>query len=496
MIYTQENRAVSFIIGIIATLFFSSILAIFIIIIQGKQFTSDQGIVQTGVIRLNTVPNDVDVLVNDKPASKNGNVIANLALGINKITLSKIGYSLWEKDIDVKPDKVNDIFVQLFPDELNLEQFTSLNIDRIYLNNDLSKAIFTVTNSEIEREIGLWNLSLNRSIINISGENKPEKISFFTPEFLNLLKNNDYNIHNSNEHIAFEVFVEEKTEYYIQTTGTEIINVRELLGAQIDSLILKDNFIIAKKDGLIFSYSIQNKSKTIIALVDRDKSVDYCISENRIFFGNVDENIIGFTNISGNGMGEFATLAPIKKLICSENNNYINYISNESDLKFIKFDGGFEYQIASTSNIISTSRLGDRFILDSADGVERSIMKITNLNEIGNTVKPEIKKSEVSKDGKVYFTDSGNNIVSEISIVDESNPVLNNSYIISDSDGMNPKNILENEVIGGNSILRLAQDGRYLFIVLDSSLIKGDLSLEEGQSPTPNFNLYRIGLVE
>lgn len=500
MIYTPENRTTTFIVGLLITLFFAVILTTFLILIQGKQITPDQGIIQTGVIRVNSVPSNVEIFINDKPANRNGNVVANLSLGINTVRLEKEGYSNWEKAVDVRPNGVNDVFAQLFPNEFNLNQVINKNIHKLFINQDMSKAVFTVLNSEISEEIGLWERQLSSSLLNFNNSNQDEKITTFDNEFINLISSSDYDIEESNGYYLFKIY-SEKNAYYIYNKSDDLLEEISLfLGNSVDIIDLIGSNLVIMKNNILYSYNINNASQTIISLQESDDKFKYCISGNKVFFTR--NNKLNYFDLANNRNSVILTNDTVVNIYCSKNEKVINVVNDKGELVAIQYDLNQFIKVLPAQSfleIIQISNAGDKFLYKN-NGEQMSVAKIINFERLTQNAQAEVITYLIEDFDYKYvnFSDSSNNLVLVKSNVLNGQEI--NSFYISDIDGQNTNKVFESEALSLKFIPRLSQDGKRIFLIINSSIIDEESISEEASKdsvrPVDNINLYRIDLVQ
>lgn len=500
MIYTPENRTTTFIVGLLITLFFAVILSTFLILIQGKQITPDQGIIQTGVVRVNSVPSNVEIFINDQPANRNGNVVTNLNLGINKVRLEKEGYSKWEKDVDVRANQVNDIFAQLFPNEFNLNQVINKNINKLFINQDLSKVIFTVVDSKIPEEIGLWERQLSSSILNFNNSNQDEKIFSFDNDFKTLIANSDYTIEEANGYYLFSIYSDRNTYYIYNKSDLLLQEISEFIGNNVDRVDLVGGNLVIDKENILYTFNISNGTQTIISIQEEADRFEYCLSGNKVFFMRND--LLNYFDLATNKNLIIATKEPITKIYCSKNDKLINVINDKGELITIQYESNKVIKVLSSQSfkeIIQISNAGDKFLFRNQNE-KIGVTKIVNFERLNQDIKPEIITYEIdsSEFSRISFSDSSNNLVLVKSNQSESSVI--NSFYISDVDGQNVNKVFESEALNFQFIPRLSQDGKRIFLTINSSVIDQENILEQvstdNVNPDDNINLYRIDLVQ
>lgn len=138
---------------------------------KGKRLTSDGKLVDTGVIQIDSTPNDAKVFVDGKEKGKSDTNIENLRPGQYTIKLEKDRYQTWEKIIEVKKGLVTPLKISLFPSNPTL---TALTFDGVFgpkLSPDNKKVVYGVQSGD---KAGLWTLELaNRQFFS---DNDPEQL--------------------------------------------------------------------------------------------------------------------------------------------------------------------------------------------------------------------------------------------------------------------------------------------------------------------------------
>lgn len=103
------------------------------------------GIDRTGLIVINSIPTGAQVYLNDKLTSATNASIPYLDPGIYKVKIQKDGYSIWEKDIEIKADLAFEIKAVLFPTGPQISPLTLTGAANPTLSPDNSKIIYGVT---------------------------------------------------------------------------------------------------------------------------------------------------------------------------------------------------------------------------------------------------------------------------------------------------------------------------------------------------------------
>ncbi|MEO6729556.1 MAG: PEGA domain-containing protein, partial [Candidatus Dojkabacteria bacterium] len=125
-----RKRITTFIVTFLILIFFIAAAAIAIFLSQGRRFNGTEGVVQTSIINLNSLPEDVDVFINDKRVDRVDGRVENLDPGTVTLKVQKSGYTTWEKEVILQAGVVKDVNVQLFPENLELNALTQTNINK------------------------------------------------------------------------------------------------------------------------------------------------------------------------------------------------------------------------------------------------------------------------------------------------------------------------------------------------------------------------------
>ena len=115
-----------------------------IIITQGGSVT-DQGVsTNTGVLRLNVYPSNVDfqLYIDSDQVTNLVNKGANVEAGVHTIRIEADLFNSWEKRVNITKGIVTDVMARLYPIGLKMEQVTSTNIsEMIFSTNKMGNTI-------------------------------------------------------------------------------------------------------------------------------------------------------------------------------------------------------------------------------------------------------------------------------------------------------------------------------------------------------------------
>jgi len=169
-----------FLLGCVSTLIFVALVVVALIIARGNVLTTE-GILATGSIRFNVTPSgNYEVFLNEQGQKISNNSIASISPGNYELKITKTGYTSWQQSIVVHAGLVTDITVQLFPQELQLEQMSKTNIDKVFFSPTQHYVYYSITNYPLGTSVGIWKETLQQSNIPLI-EERPLKITNITP---------------------------------------------------------------------------------------------------------------------------------------------------------------------------------------------------------------------------------------------------------------------------------------------------------------------------
>lgn len=99
---------------------------------------------RTGLIVAASIPTGAQVYLNDRLTSATDTNIVYLDPGTYKIRIQKDGYSVWQKEIEVKPDLSTEIKALLFPTAPQISPLTLTGASNPVLSPDNTKIVFGV----------------------------------------------------------------------------------------------------------------------------------------------------------------------------------------------------------------------------------------------------------------------------------------------------------------------------------------------------------------
>jgi hypothetical protein len=208
--FKQKARKMLFI-GL-TTLIFISISIIALMAARGNTLTED-GFAKTGTIRATVDPSDnLMVFLNEQEKTMNNNTIANVLPGSYALRISKDGYSSWQQEVEIEAGVITDVNAKLFPLDLQLEQLTSSNVDKVFTSRFTSDVIYTVLETKVGSDIGIWKKPMQTSTLPLL-EQPLIKISNITERILESFQKHDYSIQESSD--SRKILLRAGSDYYI-----------------------------------------------------------------------------------------------------------------------------------------------------------------------------------------------------------------------------------------------------------------------------------------
>ncbi len=380
---------------------FISIVSIFAIFIaRGYNFTGNE-ITENGIINVESTPEDAKIYINGEEKGTSPKKI-ELVSGKYEIRLSKEGYIDWKKEIEIEPSIVTDIKLTLFPEELNLEQLTFTEIDKVFFSTDGSQAIYFVSQKPNK---GIWLNKLEKSIFEISSP-QAQKIAEFDSFPQECFANNNYEleISNDNKKSILTCKTENCNNFFIidlENADSKVTNLNNQIGFNPENINFSfnnANFLI-KDEEIIANYNISNKQLTLISR----KNNDYLPS-----------------------------ITPINESFLLIEKSYDNkgYTLQKitSDLQKTKIDLPEDINFDKSSEVYSSINNSDLFVLSTTQGAY--IININKIDSFKQFSQSPINTIQWSNDGESFLFKEKENLFSAIIKTDIEDNIRINLYTI------------------------------------------------------------------
>ncbi len=373
----SRKRLLNTIFTVVSTSALIIAIVVALIYSQGNTITPT-GLVGTGTIKINLSPRgDFMAYINgERKTVSSSDTIDNINEGEYLLRITQPEYSDWEQTVSVRAGLVSEVSVQLFPKELKFEQLSSTNINQVFFSPTKRFAYYTVTNSAIGSNQGIWRQTIVDSNIPLVSE-AATKISNLTNSIKNAAENDkltllpspDDNLLLVNNATANRFFLLETNRYNEPNTSTELKFDYPI--ASIDWL--NNNSLLVQTQNLLLDYNISRNTSTLIALESdaSDTTVPYSKSASSVVFiknGNL------FQYFEGRS-----------KEIVLENislpaNTSTVYASENNDTDFIIRADQTLYFLDSTNSLLTS--LGELEVVSIAPSNRRIIARNPDSDEL------------------------------------------------------------------------------------------------------------------
>ncbi len=469
---------------VLVVLFFITSLTLFLLLIQGKRITPTGEIIETGLIRVNSIPSNVTVLIDGERVSKSGNLIQNIPLGEVHIELTREGYTSWEKTIKVDSVRVKEIFAQLYPEDLNLNLVQAFEADQIKFSNNFSDIYYTILNSD-EVENGIWRQQLDQDFLDFNTTNAPILIYEFNQEDLELLLTNPYSLLVSPDNRSIILNIEGISIARFQTSeSSELEDLDELIGfypEKFDWLSGGDSILISNEN-ILYELNLRNGSKDLVTY-NPNQAPTFCITNNAVYWKGTEDLIYKYE--AGNSMLIEETdelVLPFNNIInisCTENEDVI-IVEDVNGLNYLDLNLEYLENLGQNVSVKDISNDGRNVILQAGE----SVYSVYNVIEIRQNSIIETEINPLTIQGDIYFSQSNNSMI----ILSQSDGGY--KIEIADIDGTNSSEIIDELSININNELPvLRSNNRELLIFSDDSE-------EISDSLNNNLTLYSVDLTE
>ncbi len=451
---------------------------VFIIITARGGKLTPNGIESTGIIHIDTELKDIDVFVDGKKVNLKNKNIENLSIGEHKIEVTKEGFLPWTKSVIVEEGIVKNLYINLFPESLSLEQITSTNIDNIAFSPYGDLAIYTVLNSEKEDEKGIWKLKLTKSTFDFR-ENKPEKLFSLNEDLKNIFaekyeikispNNQRFIISTSNNQLLFSI--SEKNYFSLDNINKIGFKFNKVdWYKQGDSLILE-------KNNTLFEYDISDNITMLIHDFE-DNKIIYSINGDEILFF-AQEKYYVYKNRKKELLDTKLTLPKAKSIyLNNKHSNLLYIVSSEDKLYFIDFKVKYIKEIGDLQ-IITTSSSGHSAILKNNNN--QIFLFINDYIPAKNEIRTELIKLTDTYDEKndFYTFSSYNN-----QVLYKSQKSGKSTIYLYDFYGINKFKLIETEFMNDNKFSLSNDDRDFYTLLLDA------------ENEQKIYNLYKIHLLD
>lgn len=401
----KMNNYLKVFLVIFAAFVFIVIAALVIIITRGGLITKE-GIVETGVIRVEVEPEDTkfSIFLDGEAVRLQDKRINQVREGTYTVRIEAENYADWEKNVIVTPGLVVDLFVRLYPDNFSLEQITSTNIDKLFFSPNGEFAYYIVTDGESKNDNGIWELRLTQNqFIFGNNRNEPEKLMSLTPELSAIFAEDNYQIVPSEDRSRLLLIRPDAEQLIIDLTADNniIIDLEEELGFLPSEInwLAGSNSLLIRSEGLLYEYNLANGISSIIKYLPNSE-FPYTFGEGVVyFFDPLSEEIMVYQNQTTTELFKDGALVPELKNILN-----LHTASNNNEAIIFETEAGFYYYDIERSKLIEITDDAETF---SFYKFSRDGNNALFLNEENKLFSLTTKKIAATSTITKKFTDTG-----------------------------------------------------------------------------------------
>lgn len=431
---------------LLKTLFFTTIPLILVgvtmlivIISQGSNVTKNGIISNRGVIKILTDPQDIkfSMYLDDVLITNLTNDGVNADTGEHKLTILADGMNKWEKKINVKESIVNEVFVKLYPLNMDLKQLTDTHTQKAVITKNGDFIYFLVKDSPTTTENGIWR-------INLSTSNLPFFSNRYAAEpvykFENDLNFNIDEIIPSPDNTKILIKDYENKQLFVIKFGQNAISLNKSLGFYPEQIYWYENSdtFLVYDNNIIYKYNQQNHKATLLYYSKEDKPVWGGNNEQIVVF-NKNKNILelhkndSITEISITNNKILNDKISLISVPIANNRYFL--IKNENLFFLIDIEGKRNIELISNKNLFLQSNNGLNYLFADDGGTLIAVNVKDNI--VSNTL--ELKTNslpyKMNELTTFTYTTQSNNILIYKSDTKE--------LLASDADGKNQVVLLE-----------------------------------------------------
>lgn len=264
---SKRRKLIGFFLATSGIIIFWIIAILAVIIARGNAINED-GVQATGTIRLQVQPsNNITAYLDEQQKSlTNEQTIEGIIPGKYTLKITKTDYQTWQQKVEVNAGLVTDVSVQLFPAEIPLEQITQTNIKQTFYSNNGRYVYYSVVNSPLGSQVGIWRQTLERGLLPII-EEQPLKITNLTKEIQKPAQQGELKIVPSPD--ASRLLIKTPEQYFILDAGRyNEPSEQNLLDLELPvekvSWLEDSNNLLLQTENLHAEYHLDNGAITLI----------------------------------------------------------------------------------------------------------------------------------------------------------------------------------------------------------------------------------------
>lgn len=453
-----------------------------VILAQGKRIDDNGTISNTSIIRINSIPSDVTVYLNDQVVPKVDNRVEWLQPGSVKLTLAKEGYKSWEKILSLDAGVVKDVYAQLFPDRINFDKLTTTNVDKMFFAENSDYVFYTVLKQDNPEENGIWKLKLSRNIFDF-GVNQPTKIFTLPVNFLKELATKNYELKLSPDTNRILLLLPDESQAYALTlTSNELIDLNSFFGFYPQNLEWFDNStaLIGKFANMIVQLDVNSGQMILISY-----SPDPIFTSNSdIAFYLKDGSLFKYQNKTSTRVVlpvGYSLPANVTNLYVPKHNSQAVIVKTEDRLSYLDLEKQVVNALENINDVVTISPNGGVIVYTHNDvlytlTLEESVDRKTLLQ------KSSLLDFTLAEAKHITFSPSNKTLV----ILEEDADSAKKIVWFMDADGGNKTQVIEDEFIQGYDLF-ISNSGVDLYLNLQDSSSSLDLT-------SHITNIYRFNL--
>ena len=481
MLYSKKNYRSYLIIGF---KLFSFIIALtlFLLLIQGKSITPTGKIVERSALRVKSIPNDTNIFINGERFNKNGNLVSNVPIGKIILEIKKDGYTSWKREVKTERSRVKEIFAQLYPTKPQLQKIQSFKADKVVFSNNFDIAFFTVLNSNLSDEIGIWKQQIEKSS-NSFDQPKPTLIYKFSDNEIDKLINNPYELLLSNDLNSLILNIKNQNIIKIDLlNNNKKIFLDKIIGFFPDNTLwLSNSSLLINNGNILYELDLNSLNTTLISYNPSSDSI-FCLNKKDgiVYWKDSFNKVYKYSSKNSLNIEEkYKTKLQFNEILsiyCSEQENIL-IIQDLNGTYYLNIELGFIEKIGSDINMISISNNGKNIIFEA-----NKKFFVYNIEETRQNQVARFYKFENTLDSNAFFSKNNKTIIR----TSNSEPNIS-SITLYDSDGKNGFTVANNLNLEKQPYL--SEDNNAVFVV---TLEKTELSYNDTQA----YKLYRIQLLD
>jgi len=475
-----RKRITTFIVTFLILIFFVSAAVVAVFLSQGRRLDGTEGIVITSIINLNTLPEDVNVFINDKKVDRVDGRVENLDPGTVSLKVTKDGYTTWEKQVELQGGVVKDVNVQLFPENLELTALTQTNINKAVFVKDSEYIFYSVLSSANTSDLGIWKLKLSRNLLNLT-ENKPTKIISLDQTKATTLLQSDYEIKVSKDNSRFVLYSPsiKLIEVYDVNTGSQIAINNALISfpSKVDWFNGSSSLVLLVNN-LVYEYEIGSKQLSIVTF-DTELTPTYYVAAGRIiYFNRTDSKYYAYKNKASTELTTFSksltSIIPAQIFTPESSEEVISVLSGDKTLYFFDESKSFQASFKDIDAVLNVNTTLTQYVVVKGTDLFSLYLEPTPDNKAYTSTLSPLKVLKTDIEYSTILENSSS--IAFISKLETGK----NTLTVMDRDGENKQDFFSDDRLAVNP-LAINPNGSELYLVLNEK--SGETVVE---------NLYKL----